>query len=88
MRRSYFRDRAAEFVTFLEFVVDDLGIPPINDDGVGGVSLMAWSAGNMYTVSVLAYADEVEEGKRKKLEPYFRKLLLFGEIIRKGKGRI
>ena len=72
-------------MTFLEYVVDNLGIPPISvgedgQRGKGGLSLMAWSAGNMYVVPVLAYANEVEDGKRRKLEPYFRKLFLFGKM--------
>jgi hypothetical protein len=83
MRRSYFRDRASEFATFLEYVVDKLDIPKIsvNEDGnrgTGGFALMAWSAGNMYGVSLLAYADVIAERRRKKLEPYFRKLFLYG----------
>lgn len=81
-RRSFFRDRGAEFVAFLVHIVDNLGIPPIEDKGgKGGLSFMAWSAGNMFAIPLLAYADEVDEETRRKLEPYFRKLVLFGQIV-------
>ena len=63
----------------MAWLVDNGNIPPIFSDGKkGGIALMAWSAGNAYTIPILAYVDEFPEPLRDKLEPFFRKLILFG----------
>ena len=78
--RSFYRARGEEFATFMSWLIDNGSIPPISADGKkGGVALLAWSAGNAYTIPILAYVDEFPVATREKLEPYFRKLILFGE---------
>jgi hypothetical protein len=76
---SFYRTVGEEYVTFMAWLVDHANIPPISSDGKkGGIALMAWSAGNAYTIPVLAFADKYPEKLREKLDPYFRKLVLFG----------
>lgn len=71
--------RAKEFATFIRHYVEENEIPKASTDNrSGGIVLMGWSAGNNFTIPLLAYADAIEEENRLKIEPYLRSLMIFG----------
>ncbi|CCL99552.1 uncharacterized protein FIBRA_01570 [Fibroporia radiculosa] len=72
---------ALEFQTFIAWFIDTHNTPPIaaNEDGSlsGGVAFLAWSAGNMQSLSLLAHADKASEKVRLLLEAHLRAFIMY-----------
>ncbi|KAL5513085.1 hypothetical protein ACEPAH_3483 [Sanghuangporus vaninii] len=78
MNNEFAKARAAEFARFIKTFVEKENIPRASSDWKrGGIVLMAWSAGNAYTLPLLSYADSIQEDTRLFIEPYLRSLILF-----------
>lgn len=76
---TFYRARAAELAAFMCELVKKEGLPKMTADGKeGGIALLAWSAGNVYTIPLLAYVDGLDEETRATLDPYLRAFVLFG----------
>jgi hypothetical protein len=80
------QQRGAEIARFLVWFIENQQIPPRsnhNTDGraSGGISLLGWSLGNATTLSMLAFANTYDPGLMKKLEPYLRKVVIFGKLL-------
>ena len=72
---------------FLAWFIEKEKIPlRFNDAGraSGGISLLGYSLGNVTTLSMLAFASTLDPGLMKKLEPYLRKVIIFGKSLRMG----
>ena len=81
MKDEFVRARALEFATFIKTFVEKEIIPKVSSDWKrGGITLMAWSSGNAYTLPLLSYADAIPEATRQFLEPYLRSLIVLGEL--------
>lgn len=77
---KFVKARGREFATFINNFIEQNNIPRAAEDGKsGGIVLMAWSSGNYYTLSILTFADAIDDYIRKAIEPYFRSLMIFGE---------
>lgn len=67
---------------FLVWFIDNERIPPRSDNASrasGGISLLGWSLGNATTLSMLAFANTLDPGLMRKLEPYLRKVVIYGK---------
>ena len=82
--KSFFFNRAEEFVQFLGWLVDQNIIKSIDEevleDGrkVGGVAIIGWSAGNRILLSMLANIARFPTEHSNKLSPYIRSLIIYG----------
>lgn len=78
--QSFLCARAQEFIACMEWLVDNENIPRASPDRKkSGIALFGWSAGIGYVFPVLSFVDQISARSREKLEPYFRRLVLFGE---------
>ena len=76
---DFAQNRAREFATFIRHYVEQNKIPRATEDwSAGGIVLLGWSAGNNFTVPILAHADVIVDETRSKIEPYLRSLMVFG----------
>ena len=81
---TFLQQRGAEMARFLAWFIEKERIPPqFKDAGrtSGGISLLGWSLGNVTTLSMLAFASTLDPGLMKKLEPYLRKVIIFGKHL-------
>jgi hypothetical protein len=79
---TFLQQRGAEMARFLAWFIDHENIPPRSDDtnrASGGIALLGWSLGNATTLSMLAFANSLDPGLMQKLEPYLRKVIIFGK---------
>lgn len=78
---AFLQVRAAELARFLVKYIENESIPlKIESPGraSGGMSLMAWSLGNILPVSLLAFANTLDPALTRKLDAYLRKIVLYG----------
>lgn len=69
-----------EVAHLLGWFVDTHSIPKTGVDGqTGGIAVMGWSAGAVTSLAMLGYPEAVGAEAYKKLEPYYRKLILYGD---------
>ena len=72
--------RGIELAAFLDALIDTLSLPGLTPDGKeGGLALMGWSMGNMFTLSTIASVSSLEPQIQTRLQSYLRKLIMFGE---------
>ena len=79
---TFLQQRGAELARFLAWFIDNEKIPPRSDEAgraSGGISLLGWSLGNVTTLSTLAFSSTLDPELMKKLEPYLRKVIIFGK---------
>ena len=79
---TFLQQRSAELARFLAWYIDQEQIPLRSGNAgraSGGISLLGWSLGSVPTLSMLAFANTLDPGLVKKLEPYLRKVVVFGE---------
>ena len=78
---SFFVARGVELAAFLDGLIDALSLPGHTSDGKeGGLALMGWSMGNMFTLSTIASVSSLQPQTRTRLQLYLRKFIMFGEI--------
>lgn len=71
-------------VAFVDAFVQGQGIVPIRMDGhkrIGGLTILNWSLGNLYTWSILGNAATYEKKTVTFLEQYLRTIVVFGEFF-------
>jgi len=67
-----------EVAYFLTWFAENHDIPKISADRKsGGFAVMGWSMGNATSTSLLGYPDVIGSERYQKLEPYFRRLVLY-----------
>lgn len=72
---------ALEVAYFLLWFAEKHEIPKISADRKsGGFAVMGWSMGNATATSVLGHPEVIGTERYQKLEPYFRKLVLYGKF--------
>lgn len=68
-----------ETARFLLWFAETRQIPKISTDRkTGGLAVMGWSMGVPLSTAVLGYPEVIEEHLYTSLEPYFRRLILYG----------
>ena len=74
---EFFDDRAQELTEFLADFAEKENLPKACADR-GGIAVMGWSAGNLYTLCLLSQASAVKDATRERLEPFLRSMVIFG----------
>ncbi|KAH8111923.1 Alpha/Beta hydrolase protein [Phellopilus nigrolimitatus] len=75
---EFLRARGAELPTFIRCFVEREKVPQASPDGKhGGVVLMGWSSGSIYTLSLLSNADTIPAETREAITPFLRSLIIF-----------
>ncbi|KAF8508156.1 hypothetical protein JB92DRAFT_3145111 [Gautieria morchelliformis] len=70
--------RGEELALFLDGLIDTLSLPgPTADGNEGGLGLMGWSLGNVFTLSAMASMSSVQPQVQSRLQSYMRSLILF-----------
>ena len=81
---TFLQQRGAEMARFLAWFIEKENVPPRSKGAgraIGGISLLGYSLGNITTLSMLAFASTLDPGLMKKLEPYLRKVIMFGKHL-------
>lgn len=65
---TFIRERAFELISFVYQITLEIGLPT-KIDGGGSVSLLGWSLGSTYLLSVVEYLDNVD-----RLEDWYQKV--------------
>lgn len=76
-------DEGRCIASFLQYFINSQNIPPLHFvDGKkkGGVTVLAWSLGNIFLLPFLAYAHRFEESTKLLLEKYLRTIVVFGML--------
>lgn len=77
--KAFMERLGLEVAHFLLWFAEKHNIPKISADRKsGGFAVMGWSMGNATPMALLGYPDVVGKQNYEKLEPYFRKLVLYG----------
>ena len=78
--KAFQQARGLEIARFLLYVIKDLKIHPISDDGkTGGLGLLGWSAGNLTTLAFLRNVDTYPSDIPPILEKYLSGIILYGQ---------
>jgi hypothetical protein len=81
-QKSFMEGMSRQVVNFLLWFAETYKIPQISSDRkTGGFALMGWSFGNAFTISVLGHPEAMPKDSYQKLEPYFRQLIMYGELM-------
>ena len=76
----FLETRGVEIASFLDGLIDALSLPGPTDDGKeGGLALMGWSMGNIFTLSTVASVSLLQPQVQTRLQSYLRKLIMFGK---------
>lgn len=75
-----------ELAAFLAWFIKTEQIPRKAGDNVpgrqsGGISVLAWSMGNLVPLSLLAHLDKLSEERRALIEGYLRSYIMFGKSL-------
>lgn len=86
-QETFIRDQGHEIATFLLEYIRATNIPPYrtSDEGEGvpgGLVLLAWSMGNLFTMSMLGNAMSFPEDTQTTLHKYLRMVVLHGTFCR------
>ncbi|KAJ3557176.1 hypothetical protein NM688_g1611 [Phlebia brevispora] len=79
---SIMEDQGRQIAKFLEWFVTKHKVPQlrvIDGKKSGGLSVLAWSLGNVFLLAFLAYAHKLEEKTKSVLEKYLRSAIVFGQ---------
>lgn len=79
---SVFLDQSKDIAGLIAHIIKIEGLhPPSEKDGVrtGGVSILAWSAGNAFLLSLLANTDALDPEAGSLLERYVTSVIFYGE---------
>ena len=78
-RAAFLTARGVEIALCLESLIDTLGLPERTADGTeGGLALMGWSIGNVFTVCTIASVASFPPHVQTRLQLYLCRLILFG----------
>lgn len=81
-KRAFVQTQGLELAKFLEYLAQTHDIPKVGEvEGkkVGGIALLSWSMGNIWSVSLLGNAQEIPPNTKKVLEDYLRTVVFYGE---------
>lgn len=84
-QKAAIRTLGLEISAFLKHIFTTAGLPEISEsDGrkLGGVVLMSWSLGNIWTLSMLTNAEHLDHETKVILPSYLRTLVMYGEYKR------
>lgn len=76
------RTQGLELAKFLEYLAQTHNIPKVGEvEGkkVGGIALLSWSMGNIWSVSLLGNAHELPSDTKRILGDYLRTVVFYGE---------
>ena len=80
---QFMRGVILEFANFVAWLVQHENVPRFVEDSVGGktggISLIAWSAGNGFFTPLFALADTIPSDIRTIIEPYLRSYIIYGK---------
>ena len=76
---TFLRERGEEIAKFLVWIIKELKIPLASDSGDGGLSLLGWSLGNIFTLAFMGHLHLYPTSCIETLEPYFRTFFIYGE---------
>ncbi|GBE81373.1 hypothetical protein SCP_0311000 [Sparassis crispa] len=80
---TFVQNRGLEITAFLLWYIQNHSIPPmciadhVSQRSVGGLSVLAWSSGNMLPLSMLAHLDNLSDEDQNLFNVYIRTLVLF-----------
>ena len=78
-KTGFLQARALEIASFLEKFTQENNLPQSSPDGKqGGIALLGWSLGNVLALSVVGLAQHFPRGLQDNLDPYLRRLVLYG----------
>jgi hypothetical protein len=78
--QSFMERLGLEVAYLLLWFAETHKVPKISADRKsGGFAVMGWSIGSATPLAVLAYPEVIGKEVYQKLEPYFRRLIFFGE---------
>jgi hypothetical protein len=81
-QKSFMERTGRQVANFLLWFAKTNKIPQISlDCKSGGFAVMGWSLGNATTLSVLGHPESIPKDSYRKLEPYFRQLIMYGGLI-------
>lgn len=78
----FMREQGHQLAQFLLHLAQTEGIPKVSEVGgtvTGGMSVLGWSMGNMWTLSLLGNARSLPDSTREILGQYLRTVVLYGE---------
>ena len=81
VQETVIRKEGQELAEFLQFIIKAEAIAPIvESEGRrdGGIVLVTWSMGNIFSMSLLGNAKIFSEHMRSLLETYLRKVVVYG----------
>ena len=81
---QFLRERGLEIAKFLYYVITELEVTRRASSGgnatsSGGLVLMGWSLGNLFTVAFIAHLSTYPPEVTMTLEPYLKSLVIYGE---------
>lgn len=81
-KRAFVQRQGLELAKFLEYLAQTHDIPKVGEvEGkkVGGIALLSWSMGNIWSVSLLGNAQGLPSDTKRALEDYLRTVVFYGE---------
>jgi hypothetical protein len=79
---SFMERLGAEVAHLLNWFAETHRVPKIGADRKsGGFCVMGWSMGSATPMALLGYPEFIGKEAYRKLEPYFRQLILYGTLF-------
>ena len=78
VHRAFLRERGLEVARFLITMIDTLNLPPLDDEGRGGLSLMAWSFGNITMFAFAHFFSTYPQTVQDHLKTYLKSFVAYG----------
>ena len=78
MHRQFLRDRGFEIAQFLMGLILKLGLPALDRDGRGGLSVMGWSLGNLTLYAFANFFPTYPKEVKNCLTAYLKSLICWG----------
>jgi pimeloyl-ACP methyl ester carboxylesterase len=77
---DYLDTQGIELAYFIDRFITENNLPPIGKDGSsGGVVVLGWSLGCIFSLSAIANTDLLSDSVQANLAKYIRALILYGE---------
>jgi len=81
VRDKFLHDRGMEIALFTCNIIEELGLPPVTQDGQnGGVAWLGYARGNAFTVATVAAALSLPASLEMRLRSYLRRLIIYGSF--------
>ncbi|EJD08472.1 alpha/beta-hydrolase [Fomitiporia mediterranea MF3/22] len=77
--KRFLHARGLEIARFLEWVIDELKVPPLRGTSgtAGGLTLLGWSLGSLTTLAFLRHLPSFPNELISKLEPYLKNFIIY-----------